>query len=123
MPALGSSGVPRLGTTFSVTLAGARANAAALHSLGRSNTAWGGVPLPFDLTTLGAPACAILASGELMSAVPTNTGGTAAVPYPVPNDAALLGSAFYNQFVVSDPPANPLGLVTSNGGRGVVGNL
>lgn len=123
VPALGHSGVPRIGTTFLVRCSRARANAPAIYFFGTSSTSWGSVPLPFRLTPFGAPGCAILASGDLTTVMMTSDVGTAAVSFSVPNIGLFIGYTFYNQFLVLDPTANPLGLATSDGGVGVVGSL
>ena len=60
-------GVPSIGKTFSLVLAtGVRPPhlpLAILH-IGASNTRWGPIHLPFDLTPFGAKGCLILVSGE-----------------------------------------------------------
>ena len=39
----------------------------------------------------------------------------------VPPEPGVVGLRFYDQALVLDPPANPVGLTLSNGGAGVVG--
>jgi len=53
--------------------------------------------------------------------VPTDAAGSAKVTFPLPNATSLLGAKFFNQYLVVDPTANAFGIVTSNGGRGVIG--
>ena len=122
VPVLRSRDVPQLGTTVAVTLTSARANAAVLACVGTSRTAWGSLALPIDLGPLGAPGCAILTSIEGMSAITTGAAGSATLSLSIPTQGAFIGYTFYNQFLVMDATANPLGVATSNGGRGVVGN-
>lgn len=120
-PMLGSAAVPTIGKPFSVDLSGARAGSPALLLLGLSKTGFLGLALPFDLTPFGATACRLLVSMDLAPVASTTASGTAALPLPLPNDPALLGAVFHNQWLVIDPAANPLNLVVSNGGTGKVG--
>ena len=122
VPSLTADGVPSLGVTFNVELAGAVANAAALLVLGNSDAVWQGAPLPFSLAALGAPGCELLVSGDATQLVTTDGNGEASVPISVPNVTALLDAAFYEQFAVLDPAANSLGFAFSNAGAGVVGH-
>ena len=120
-PALSANGVPSLGVTFDVALAGAAPNAAALLVLGNSDAVWQGVALPLSLVAAGAPGCDLLVSGDATQLVTTDGNGVAAVAISVPNVAALLDVAFYEQFAVLDPAANAFGFAFSNAGAGVVG--
>jgi hypothetical protein len=121
VPVLSSKEKPQLGNQFPVRLTQARPSSAALLFLGASRTAWGPLPLPFDLTGLGAPGCSLLASGELLQGVAINASGTGSFSYDIPNNLYLLRVRFYNQFLVVDP-ANKLGIVASNGGAALIGN-
>jgi hypothetical protein len=122
VPVLYSTNEPQIGDTCRIRLAQARAASPALSCLGFSNTAWNGIPLPFDLAPLGAPGCRVLISVTDARPVTTNAQGAASFTYSIPNDIYLLRLAFYNQFVVADPGANSLGLALTNGGVGVIGN-
>ena len=85
---------------------------------GSSNTQWGGVLLPFDLSVLNMPGCALYTSVEAQIGT-TATGGTASWSLPI--GAAGLGASFFNQAVVLDPTANVLGVGMSNAATAVVG--
>ena len=50
-----------------------------------------------------------------------NLGGIAPVTLPIPSDAGLLGIRLFVQGWASDPGANPLGIVVSNAGEGLIG--
>jgi len=89
--------------------------------LGGSNTMWNSVPLPIGLGPLGASGCSILASGEIIAPVVVDATGAAALTIAIPDVAALVGAAFYNQFYIADPLANGLGLAWSNGGTATIG--
>ena len=69
-----------------------------------------------NLAILGAPQCNLYISGDALYGM-TNVLGLANWTVPLPN---LPGFTFYNQAIVFDFSANPLGITTSNGGHGVV---
>jgi hypothetical protein len=121
-PALAAAGGQRpwIGESFTLVLTRLPGNATAAILLGSSRTSWGSLTLPLRLDAIGMTGCWLLASGELQFPV-TPSGGMAALTLPVPNDPGLLGGMFFNQGLVGDPPANPLGATTSNGGEGKIG--
>lgn len=51
----------------------------------------------------------------------TDGSGAVELQFTVPNRMDLVGARFFDQFAVSDPTINTLGLVFSNGGAGKVG--
>lgn len=113
------SGTPMLGTTFTAQLSNLPASSLALVTTGFSESSFGAVSLPFDLTPLGAPGCMILVSPDIATLV-INSGGTAPWTLAIPNNPALSGLGFLNQGVVFDAGANALGLTTSNARRGFI---
>jgi len=121
-PSLGAESLERpwTGSVFSVGIGSLPPGSATAVSLGASNTRWGAASLPFDLTGLGAPGCALYASAEAVMPV-TNVAGTATLTLAIPNVPGLAGLTFYNQAFVADPAANPLGVTVSNGGAAMVG--
>ena len=109
--------MPRIGSTFTLQATNLPWTGPVFLFLGLSDTSYSGTPLPFDITGLGAPNCSALCSGDqlhIMSSV-LGSGAWSFVVPPVP------GATFFNQAFPFDPSANPLGLTTSNGGRGVIG--
>jgi hypothetical protein len=123
-----NQGVPETGGTFAARLSRALPNGAALLMLGLSRDSRGGVPLPIDLTSQGAPGCALLVSddglpsgGPAVIPAPTDGQGEASVPLSIPANASLVGATFYCQFVVADAAANPLGSSYSRGGAARIG--
>ena len=50
----------------------------------------------------------------------SDSSGKYSFKFSVPNNSAFKGYKFYNQYGVSDPAANPMGLALSNGGAGVI---
>ena len=51
----------------------------------------------------------------------SQNGGAWTWKVNIPSNAGLIGRTFFNQAWVLDPKANPPGIATSNGGKGVVG--
>ncbi|MCB9891945.1 MAG: hypothetical protein H6832_18970 [Planctomycetes bacterium] len=117
----GTNAVPVFGTQSAFSVEGVRANAPALLAIGGSNLMWGAFPLPLDLTPAGAPNCSIYASLDVLGATVVSGIGTATLLLPIPRDNALLGLAFYSQWIVLDPAANRFGAAFSQGVRSVIG--
>ena len=103
-------GLPRIGGSFVVR------TFASCHGLcldggietwvltGFSNTRFGAVALPFDLSSFGPRFCGpLLTSIEVMDWTPRQPGpsGLAEVVFRVPNDQALVGLSFYQQVFTS----------------------
>jgi len=122
VPALSNTGLPKLGQSFQVDLGNARANAPALITLGLSDTKFGALVLPFDLTLIGAPSCKLLASPETLIPFATSGTGTASIKFMIPNLSSLNNVSLFNQFMISDPTVNKLTLVFSNGGKMTMGS-
>ena len=122
-PTLRSAGVPEINTSFDIKLDQALQNTNAVFLFGVSSSSWNGLPLPFDLTPIGAKGCSLLASADFLAATTTDAAGSAKITLKVPNDPTLVDKIFYNQFYVFDAQANSLGLAWTNGGTGKVGKL
>ena len=120
-PQLTATGVPSLNSTMTVNLTDARPNATALFAFGVSDTNWGALNLPFDLSLLNAPGCSIYASAEFLFFQTTTPMGTQEFKLTIPNDPTLSGFNFYNQYVVDDPSANGFGAAFTNGGKATIG--
>lgn len=121
VPALGvSSGMPILGTTMQLACTSLPPDHFTTMWLGFSNTSWIGGSLPFDLGTLGMTYCTLFVSNDYV-APQLNWGGTACFNLAIPNAPMLLGVRFYNQVGTIDR-VNPLGMIVSNAGMGVIGD-
>lgn len=118
VPVLSNTGTPAVGGSFSVDLANARSNTAAVFVLGLSDSKWGA----FNLPLMFMPGCNLLASGDVLTGLATSGTGTASVTIPIPNNKALAGALFFNQFLVVDP-ANAIGIIATNGGRAKIGDV
>lgn len=120
-PRLTWEGVPELADPFAVVLRQARPNTVAALLHGRSILTWGSAALPLDLGPLGALGCSLHVEPFVMVPTMVDGGGQGRVDFTIPNDPALTGTLFFNQFAVLDPLANGLGLVMTNAGFGLVG--
>ena len=85
--------------------------------LGVSSTMWGAIPLPFDLTSLGATGCNLYTDIVTFVSMVTTPTGTISYPVPVPLNRSLTGQALLSEFLFMNSGANPLGAVTTNGRR------
>jgi hypothetical protein len=93
-----------------------------LHALGTSTTFFNGVPLPFDLTTAGAPGCKLYTDWLLLGAAMTTasedpTKGQAHSSLQLPLDKNLLGAVLFSQWMLFESGANALGLITTHATR------
>jgi hypothetical protein len=89
--------------------------------IGVSNTTWGTLPLPFELSSIGMPGCSILTSADFIVPLPI-TAGQATWDLQLPDDDGLLGATFYQQALVLDPGIGPQIGTVSNGLVATVGN-
>lgn len=118
---LSHTGLPRLGTSFTVDLTGGKRVANALFVLGVSSQNWRGLRLPLSLQAAGAAGCSVFVSGELVFPISTDWKGEHRFRLTVPNQPALRGLRFFNQYVVEDAAANAFGATFSNAGVGTIG--
>lgn len=104
---------PSQGTTYNLT-SGPRSSLVWL-GFGTSTTTWNGLPLPFDLTPLGAPGCKLLTDNVALIGANTDSNGRANVRIPGFTSPSTIGLSTFTQFVCLDPSGNPMGLTVSNG--------
>jgi hypothetical protein len=88
--------------------------------LGLSDQIWNGLPLPFDLTTLGLPGCGLLAAANFLDAS-LATAGVATYSVPIPNQANLVSQSLYTQGIAVDLLPSLVFVGTSRGGRALIG--
>jgi len=112
--------LPIGGQSTDLGVTNALAGTLAISVIGLSRTAYAGVALPFDLTSVGAPGCALLASADLTTLTTTDGLGNSSVSFAVP--ASVVGLEFFTQWFVFDPATNNLGFVVSDAGFGVIGD-
>lgn len=117
IPSLDFGELPRVGRRFSIDLSQARASSACVNFLGVSNRSWGAIRLPLDLVVARAPGCLLNVSPDIPFALPTTAQGRASLAFPMPQQASLVGTTLYTQFLVFDTGTNAAGLVTTRGGE------
>jgi hypothetical protein len=109
------------GRTFALGARDARAQAATAMLLGsRENGSYAGLPLPIDLTPLGAPGCALATDPFAVFSKLADATGGADYTFVVPSIPYLVGTTIRFQAAALDPTANALGVVTSQGGRATI---
>jgi len=111
---------PVLGQTFRTRIANLGSGAVAVFGLiGFSRTQWGAYTLPLDLGFLGIPGCRLYTSIDAMVPLPFNNR-SATWKLPIPALPELAGWRFYQQGLVIDASANPVGAILTNAGQGCV---
>lgn len=122
VPTLTPSSLPAIGQTLTLDIANGPTTAGfAFFAMGFSKTtAFGTVPLPFDLTPLGFTGCSLL----IDPAVQTGLGivnGAGTFNLALPNNPAFVWTPLYAQALLFDQGANPANFSATNGCEGVVG--
>lgn len=112
-PALSGSGLPEIGRTITYRMSNALPYGGAVLSLGVSDTAWNGAPLPLDLGVIGATGCWMYAEPLATFFTGADSAGVASWSF-VFNQAGMRGVPIYSQGYVLDAAANAAGLRSSN---------
>lgn len=108
-PSIGSSGAPSVGNAaFAVTLENAPPGSLAALGIGIQ---------PLTLPLFG---CSLEILPLLTFGLPVDPSGASALPFPVPNDPALLGQRLLSQWVVLDP-SGPMGFTFTRGLASIIG--
>jgi hypothetical protein len=108
--------LPWLGDNVTLQLRNLPATAPVVYLFGNSNTAWGSLALPADLTPIGMSACVLRAAG-IVTLPMLNQAGTASITFAIPTVRYLVRAPFYDQAFALDAPANPFGATLSNAGE------
>jgi CHRD domain len=113
LPQAGATAFACMGGTVQFDLYGSVPNGFAVMVIGDSRDA----PLPIELTLAGinAPGCVALTNVLLTYAAFPDARGCASQGIDIPLDPALRNIPLTNQWLIFDQPANPVGLVVSNG--------
>ena len=114
LPRIGSSGRAVLGSNYAIELRSAPPSTLGLLRVGLNRAS-------IDLDFLGMPGCFMLTDYLIDLPAATDGSGRAAQRLSMPNNPPLLGVEFTFQWTLLAPGANPLGLVTSDGGEIEVG--
>jgi hypothetical protein len=120
---IGSTGAYMPGATFSVTQASGPASMPAVNMVGFSASFLvPNVPLPLDLTPLGATNCMLYTSIYFSFPTVLDGSGTGSISISVPNDQAFSGFKFNSQWLNAHPAA-PAGFSLSAGRRFEIGPI
>jgi hypothetical protein len=115
-PEIGARRFPGIGGSVAVDGYGALPGAPAFLLYGLSREAAGGLPLPLGFPTFGLNApCFFLLDPATSVLTFADVRGCASQTWNVPFAPGLRGLEVYAQWVLFDGPANPAGLVASNG--------
>lgn len=114
-PILSSTSTPKMGQAFSIDLSKAKASTPVTLIIGVKQ-------LNVALDPAGAPGCTLLTDPLTLVGLMSSATGTASLKSIVPKNNAVLGFKFYVQYAVSDPVANAMQFVFTNGGAGMIGN-
>lgn len=114
-----ATALPQIGATLVVECTHLPMSMAFL-SIGWSNTAWSVGPLPFDLTALGLPGCALRVSNDLLVYI-SGSAQTATWSLPIPSASALLGLSLHTQALSVDPGFNSFGAAMSDAATATIG--
>jgi hypothetical protein len=112
-PAVGATGSPVIGQTVTYRVSNALATTPAFMHFGLSNSNWLGIPLPFNLSLIGAPNCFAYVD-QVVTMGTATSGGVATRNFTIPFNLAFVGIPHYVQWTLLDRSANQLGLTTSN---------
>jgi hypothetical protein len=118
-PRIGATGSPAIGLPYALHLSQVAPGLDALLALGTSSTSWGGISLPLSLGAIGLPGCELSVAPLAIQATTTTQvrpgEGAATLLLPIPNDAALIGTAAYAQWLVLHPAGSPTFGATTRG--------
>jgi hypothetical protein len=107
--------LPWLGSPFTAQLRKLQpAIGVAFVLAGISNTQFGAIALPLELTQLHMPGCSLRVSVEFVYPL-FNSVGIATWTVALPNDLSLAGSSLFVQGTSVDATANTFGMAWSNG--------
>lgn len=126
MPTMSITGSPDIGSSYSMLLNSAAPNCIAIRVDGVSERDDGGVPLPVDLTAIGAGVGCLLehSSLQLVVAGVTSAAGTASSSIAIPNNPVFVGLGLYHSYGVFGDlaPGSMFPLVMSGATAVLLGN-
>ncbi len=124
IPQIDSTGTPKIGTSYTIELDSAAPNRQAALLTDFQDQTLNGLPLPIDLSVIGAGAGCFLATGAAAT-IPraTSAAGEASVLLQLANQPWVIGMRMYHCWLVLDPsaPGNNLGVVSTRGAASLLG--
>lgn len=120
VPQLGNLDLPRIGQPFRLSVTNGFPTTPVFMVWAVNSTSWGGQPLPFNLSGMGAPDCFVHTSSDATLLLITDPSGQVTQTVTLPNNPGLVGVTVYHQAALFSN-VNALNLVTTNMGRAVLG--
>lgn len=119
-PSATTGELPTIGQPFVVQAT----NLNGVGNLGLMVTGFAQLPLPIDLTALGAPGCAVHVSPDFVELMVASPAGIADYVLTIPGNPALRGMAIYQQPCKWDAvtPVNALGIQPGGWARYILGD-
>jgi len=106
-PTIQVIGSPTVGSTYTCRVESAPAGATAHLLLGASDSEWDGLPLPFDLSTVGGtPGSFLWASADTYLTGTTDALGTLDLPVVIPAHPLAMTAHVFHSWVIVDPSAS-----------------
>jgi hypothetical protein len=122
VPEIGSSpGTwPQVATVFNVLLTSGKPTSIALMALGSSDTKWGVINLPLELSGSGAPGCHLWNNYLTIFPALVDASGNASVGLPIP--PPVFGLRVMASWLNLDASANSAGFTTSSYAKLIIGS-
>jgi len=120
-PVHGAVGTAELGETVLYRLSFAPANAIFVAVFGFSSSDYQGIPLPLDLGVIGASGCMLRTSVDVQMVGIANGHGVGSTAIDIGTDPSTIGTTWFSQHLVLDPPVNAFGATLSNAWQTTVG--
>ena len=112
---------PWLGDTFELVADGVPTGSAVCLAAGASDTAFGGLALPYDLGAIGMPGCALYVGLDAFAAGSTPSEGRSRWTLSISANPLFIGTEFHVQAFATDSSAGPLGMIASDAGTATIG--
>ena len=112
-----------MGSTYTCRVESAPAGATAYLLLGASDSEWDGLPLPFDLSTVGGtPGSVLWASADTYLTGTTDALGTLDLPVVIPaHPLAMTAHVFHSWVIVDTSASAPFPFTTSDARAIIIG--
>ncbi len=119
---MGHYGQPKIGTSVTLSVAGAPAWSPASLMIATTKQHYQGVPLPIDLSGLGQIGCSMLVGKPILKSASGSASGYIATQLAIPNKTSLAGTKVYTQWAVTIPGFGYMGIGLSNAIEMTIGN-
>jgi hypothetical protein len=111
---------PKVASVFNVLLTTGKPTSVAMLSLGSSDTNWGTIGLPLELSGVGAPKCFVWNNYLTVLPALVDPTGTATMSLPIPPN--VFGLRLFASWINLDAGANAAGITSSSYAKLLLGN-